>query len=161
MEKIDENRAAIPKRKVGRPEVYTQDLADKICAELSLGKSLRSVARQDWCPDTVTIFKWFRTHPEFLTQYTLAKEESADLVFDDVSDITDQEPERDDNGKIDPAWVNLQRLKVDARKWVASKLKPKKYGERVEHTGEGQSITLNLVSGVPEPKTIEASVERP
>lgn len=47
----------------------------------------------------------------------------------------------DDKGvaRIDSAWVAWQRNRVDARKWVASKLKPKAYGERVQVAGDADS----------------------
>jgi hypothetical protein len=111
----------------GRPSDYTQELADRICAQLSDGKSLRSVCKADDMPSTVTVFSWLRTHEEFLNQYTRAKEESADALTDEMLDIADDvegDSQRD-------------RLRVDTRKWIASKLKPKKYGDKLEHDVSG------------------------
>jgi hypothetical protein len=78
-------------------------------------------------PSTVTVFSWLRTHEEFLNQYTRAKEESADALTDEMLDIADDvegDSQRD-------------RLRVDTRKWIASKLKPKKYGDKLEHDVSG------------------------
>ncbi len=106
----------------GRPSQYNQELADKICEQLADGMSLRSVCKAEGMPDKSTIFNWFRTRPEFLDQYTRAKEESADALSDEMVDIADDKtgyPQRD-------------RRRSDTRKWLSSKLKPKKYGEKVD-----------------------------
>lgn len=73
----------------GRPSEYNQELADRICAELAQGYSLRTVCAADDMPSVKTIFNWFRTYPDFLQQYTRAKEESADAMADEVIDIAD------------------------------------------------------------------------
>lgn len=92
-------------------------------------------------PDKQTVFRWFGKYPNFRDQYAIAKEECAEAYADELTDITDANPERDDTGKIDSAWVAQQRLRVDTRKWIASKLKPKKYGERI-HTEVSGKLSL-------------------
>jgi hypothetical protein len=91
-------------------------------------------------PCVTTVFSWLRKYPEFLKQYETAKEESADLHAEDMLDIADNgsndwmaanDPENAgyrSNGE----HIQRSRLRVDTRKWIASKLKPKKYGDRVQ-----------------------------
>ena len=62
----------------GRPTLYTKELADVICQRLSEGLSMRTVCKDEDMPCAATLFTWMRIHPEFLVQYTRAKEESAD-----------------------------------------------------------------------------------
>lgn len=108
----------------GRPSDYTQDIADEICEKLAYGQSLRSICEgSDSLPSARTVFRWLREHEEFCQQYARAKEESADSMVDDIVRIADNEEED----------AQSRRVKIDARKWVASKLKPKKYGDKV-HT---------------------------
>jgi transposase-like protein len=130
----------------GRPTDYTQEKADAICHMLSDGMSLRSVCRQDGMPEAKTVFNWMRRFPEFLQQYARAKDESADALVEQMMDIADDEPPRLESGAIDNAAVQHQRLRVDVRKWAASKLKPKKYGDKlhaeVEHTGNVGGVML-------------------
>lgn len=120
---------------MGRPSDYTQELADAICAQLAEGISLRTVCKAEEMPDASTVFRWLRSKPEFCEQYTRAKEESAEAFSEDMLEIADDktgDPTRD-------------RLRVDTRKWLASKLKPKKYGEKVETTHEaGDSLQALL-----------------
>lgn len=101
-----------------------------------------------------TVYKWISDYPEFLNQYTRAKEESAEALAEDMLDIADESPiavETDKDGnvvgtKLDSAGVARNRLRVETRKWVASKLKPKKYGDlsKLELTGrDGGSIEVD------------------
>ena len=109
---------------MGRPSDYTQELADSICARLADGMSLRTICKAEDMPDASTVFRWLRTKPDFCEQYTRAKEESTEALSEDMLEIAD-----DKNG--DP---QRDRLRIETRKWLASKLKPKKYGDKVDLT---------------------------
>lgn len=104
----------------GRPSIYSNELCDTICNRIALGESLRSICRDAGMPDLSTVIKWRREKPEFFAQYEKAQEDRADTLSDDICDIADS---------ATPEYASVAKLQVDARKWVASKLKPKKYGE--------------------------------
>lgn len=129
----------------GRPTDYTPDLASDICRRLAAGESMRSVCRDDDKPCMSSVFNWLRDIPEFMAQYDRAKVESADALVEDMLDIADNQVAQplivdgkplEVDGKIvmiaDSVGVQHARLRVDTRKWAASKLKPKKYGDRQE-----------------------------
>lgn len=128
---------------MGRPSDYSQELADRICSELADGLSMRTICKADDMPDKSTVFRWIRTNEEFRNQYTRAKEESADALTDEMLDIADDASndwmERDD-GRLDYNGDHIQRsrLRIETRKWIASKLKPKKYGDKVTHEGNDE-----------------------
>lgn len=109
----------------GRPTDYTPELAAKICLHISEGKSLRSFCRADDAPDASTIFDWIHRHSEFAKQYARAREAQAEHWADELVELAD-----------DATDAQKARLQIDTRKWVASKLLPKKYGERqqIEHS---------------------------
>lgn len=136
----------------GRPSTFTQDLADRICAELCIGRSLRSISREGWAPSTQTVFRWLREHDGFRDQYARAKDEAADAMAEEITDIADTPPAYGPDGKIDNGDVQNRRLQIDARKWVAAKLKPKKYGDKVEVGGTGKdgAVLVQVVTGVPD-----------
>lgn len=127
---------------MGRPSIYTQELADKICAELSEGKSLRTVCAGEGMPDLKTIFSWFRIHKEFLQHYARAKEESAEADEEKLEDIGDTAIEEAKNAdpKAASAVVQAYKLKADNIKWAMSKKKPKKYGEKLDMTTNGKDL---------------------
>jgi hypothetical protein len=127
----------------GRPSAYSPEIATALCTRLINGQSLRSVCRDLSMPSISTVYEWLFVHPQFSEQYTRAKEDQADTYADEIIDIADNSsadliPGEDGKMRVDHEAINRSRLRVDARKWVASKLKAKKYGERVEqlHVGD-------------------------
>lgn len=134
---------------VGRPTIYSIELADVICSLIAEGRSMRSIARDELMPVSSTLFRWLREHEAFKEQYEIAKQECADMFAEDIIDIADDNSQdyvdvTDENGatgatRLNTEHVQRARLRVDARKWVASKLKPKKYGDKIsqEVTGAG------------------------
>jgi len=140
--------------KQGRPSTYSDLIAAEICGEISEGKSLRSICKADKMPSCSTVFLWLSKHPEFSEQYARAREEQADAIADECLDIAETEPD-----------VQRARLKIDVRKWCASKMKPRKYGDRItqEHTGLGGGPIQNtwVVNPIkPEEVLVETLDER-
>jgi hypothetical protein len=121
----------------GRPTDYTPELADTICAHITDGWSMRRICREDWSPQMTTIFRWLRENDEFRKQYEAAKDIQSDAFVEDILDIADTPAALNEKGGVDSGDVADKRLRIDTRKWIASKLKPKKYGEKVEQTMQG------------------------
>lgn len=118
--------------KPGRPTTYNEHIAKEICdaiASSELGLMHLCNKNPHW-PNRSTIFLWRRTHKEFAIMYDQAKEDQTEVVVEYMQELMD-EPHKyiDDNG-INKVDIQLLRLKVDAIKWQASKLKPKKFGEQ-------------------------------
>lgn len=129
---------------IGRPSGYSPELADRICEELAKGRSMRSIGKDENMPSITTMFTWIRQYPEFAAQYDRAKEESADCHADEIIDIADdgsndwmQTNDPDNPGwKLNGEHVARSRLRVDSRKWIASKLKPKRWGDKIAVGGD-------------------------
>jgi hypothetical protein len=91
-------------------------------------------------PDCATVFRWIRVKEGFREQYTRAKEESADALLEETLDIADDGSNdwMESNDPNNPGYrangehVQRSRLRVDTRKWAMSKLKPKKYGDKLD-----------------------------
>ena len=141
-------KIAVPKNKMGRPSIYSKDLTDRICVRLALGESIRSICKDEEMPSQALIYLWLNRHPEFLEQYTRAREEQAETHADEIVDIADETPatvpvfDKDGNQidiKLDSAYIAWQKQRIDSRKWNASKQRPKKYGDRVTHGGDDES----------------------
>ena len=124
---------------MGRPSLYTEELANEICVRLGLGESLRKICLDDHIPSLATVMTWLSRKPDFLEQYTRAREIQAETQFDELIDIVDQPPELSyvtgKNGeqievKFDSTYVAWMKLRVDTRKWTAARMAPKKYGEQ-------------------------------
>lgn len=135
---------------MARPTKYTKKLGDKICAAIAGGKPLVKICKKSEMPSTVTVYAWLRKHPEFLNNYEIAKSDQADYMVDEMLEIADE---------AEPENVQVQRLRVDTRKWAASKFKPKKYGDSstIDVTSGGDKIENNwnveFVNAAPESKS--------
>jgi len=122
-------------KKIGRPSVYTERVAQRICKHIVSGKSLNQICKLKDMPTVTTVYRWLQKHGEFSDMYARAREDAADTLADQIIAIADN-PDLDHNQK---------RIMVDARKWIASKLKPRKYGDRVELAGDsGAPIRIVL-----------------
>lgn len=144
---------------MGRHTEYTEEMAGRICEMIADGKSLRSICLLTDMPVKSTVFKWLTQNQSFADQYAHARDAQADVIFDEILDIADEEvtmvragkhkPGAGDDEQVevifDSTAVQRNRLRVDARKWMAGKLRPKVYGEKqsLEHTGpDGGPIEL-------------------
>lgn len=141
--------------KMGRPSVYTEELAHEICVRLGSGESLRKICLDERIPSIATVMSWLTKKPDFLEQYTRAREIQAETQFDELIDIVDQPPElshiTNKDGelvevKFDSSYVAWMKLRVDTRKWTAARMAPKKYGEhkQAEQTQDLTVIDVNV-----------------
>lgn len=140
--KTPETQATPQKKKIGRPTDYTQGIALVICTRIAEGESLREIVKTEGMPDRSTIYDWLMRHQEFADLYARAREDQADTLADEIIAIADEQPEiivvtDKKTGaviehKLDNAFLQWQKNRIDARKWTAMKLKPRKYGEKVQ-----------------------------
>ncbi len=126
----------------------TPEIVTEVCRRIADGESLRQI-----CADG-KVSKWcFLEHlgknTEAANQYARAREEQADHYAEEIVAIADQAPGQTEHG-TDSGAVQHQKLRVDARKWVASKLRPKVYGDKIqqEHTGPN-GTPIQIITGVP------------
>lgn len=127
-------------KKTGRPSDYSEGKALEICRRLSEGESLRSICRDKDMPDKTTVLRWLSQHEEFRTQYAHAREMQTEHWAEEILDIADDgsnDTYKDKDGapRVDQEVIARSRLRVDTRKWLMSKLAPKKYGDKVELGG--------------------------
>lgn len=135
--------------KRGKPALlYDPKVGDEICERLTNGESLRRISADSHIPAASTIFKWLIANEGFAEQYARAREAQADTLADEIIDIAD-DTEFDtttgkDGGEVaNTEWISRSKLRVDARKWVAAKLKPKKYGDKLDLTSGGEKLGLS------------------
>lgn len=131
----------------GRPSKYTKELGDNVCEGIANGWSIRSVCDKEDMPALTTVFKWIREIPEFTQQYAKATEERSEAHNESLLEMGDEAIEKAQN--VDPkasgAVVQAYKLKADNFKWSMSKMKPKKYGDKVDVTSAGEAIKGNTI----------------
>ena len=100
---------------------YTEAMGDKICSMIAAGESVLKLSKTKGFPTQQTIFKWRNLVPEFAEKYARAREQQMEAWAEEIVKLADQ---------ANSETFNAQRLKVDTRKWLMSKLAPKKYGDK-------------------------------
>lgn len=111
------------KKKRGRPaRDYDPKVADRILEQIIAGKSLRRICAAKHMPGTTTVMKWLRETPEFQQRYARAREEQAEGYADELVDLA---------RKATADNAHAIRVRADIIKWVCSKLKPQRYGDRL------------------------------
>lgn len=121
---------------IGRPTLYTPELAQRVCdlvATHTIGLS-HICKKYPELPCRDTIYEWRWKHKDFSDKYADAKRQQAELMAEEIADIADDGTsdyyeDKDGNLKLDSEHVQRSRLRVDTRKWIACKLLPKVYGE--------------------------------
>lgn len=145
--------------KVGRPTLYTKELAELICervATSTIGLA-RLCATYDDLPEKITINSWRKRYPEFSSQYAQSKLFQADLLAEECLEIADDDSfdTRVDavsgNEVCNTEFIARSRLRIDTRKWLAAKLLPKQYGQMVEENNHNdKSIVVTIVDRLSE-----------
>ncbi len=131
----------------GAVSIFTVALFTTICDRISHGESLRSVCRDPAMPSKSTVLRWLREKPELRDRYVQARDDLMEYWASDILEIAD-------DGTLDlvpglnkygdevmvPNHANVQRdrLRIDSRKWLLSRLKPQVYGDHlaVDVSGE-------------------------
>jgi hypothetical protein len=134
----------VQKRSVGRPTVFGIDNPcwQTICEQMSVGKSLSTAIKAEGMPSYHAVMLMIKNNPEFRAMYEKAIENRADRLAEEILELADEQMPDGLEGPMASAWVQQKRMQVDARKWVASKLKPKVYGDRIDMTVTDTRISV-------------------
>lgn len=139
----------------GRPEYWVEE-KKKLAIEIIIsricdGESLRSIlqyANREILPSPAVFLKWVAEDEQLQKQYARAMEVRAEILFDEILDISDEsnaDLDIGDDGKLRTIGEAIQRsrLKIDARKWALSKMNPKKYGDKQEIDHKSSDGTMS------------------
>lgn len=115
---------------MARPTTYSEEIADQICERLMDAESLRSICEDERMPSRTTVHRWMVEIEGFGAKCARAREIQADTLFDDIQEVADSG---------NPDDVQRAKLRVAAMQWRASKLAPKKYGEKLALAGDDEN----------------------
>lgn len=120
---------------------FNETVADQICGRMAEGETLRQICRDAAMPARSTVYRWLSKNPPFADQYARAREALVESWADEIIDIaddgtTDYITKVGRNGAeyeaVDQEHIQRSRLRVDARRWLLSKLNPGQYGDHME-----------------------------
>ena len=140
--------------KLGRPSTTpNQIIVEEIINWIAHGNTLRSYCRQKNKPNWRTIYNWLeKDDGDFIARFAHARDMGADAIAEECLEIIDAPPPlcgSEGNTRLDPAAVQMQKNRVEARLKLLAKWNPKKYGDKVglDHTGD---IKLVINTGIPQ-----------
>ena len=115
-----------------------------VCELVSGGESVRKACEAAGVPKT-NFLRAVEENQEWQDQYARARQKGADAEFERLQDLADELPPLDAHGKTDSGWVQWNKLRIDTAKWMLSKKRPERYGDRVELEHKGQmGLTINI-----------------
>ncbi|WP_425280324.1 hypothetical protein [Sinorhizobium fredii] len=120
---------------------------EQILEKLSIGKSLREICSAEGMPSESLARKWVMQDEDFGAQYARAREAGMEALADEILQIADsQEGDilKTEDGReiVNHDAIQRARLRVDTRKWLMSKIAPKKYGDRLDLNHSGSIDTM-------------------
>lgn len=138
----------------------SKDQFDSILDAISTtDNGLRKICAENGCFNQ-DFYRYMNKHPEEMGRYAHAKELQADVIFDSLTDIADDsmnDTTKDEEGniRVNHEIVKRSALRVDTRKWVLAKSRPKKYGDstKVEHSGGVLIAGARVIDLIPEEET--------
>ena len=137
----------------GRPPyAWTEEVEAEIFERIANGEATRTICQDEWLPAWSTLNKRLASDAEFASRYARAKEDQADKIFEECLAIADSQEgdiiKVDGKEMVNHDAIARAKLRIDTRKWMAGKLRPKVYGEKLDLTHanpDGTPITFKTV----------------
>ena len=150
-----ENSVSMASKTVGRkgaPTIKTPEVLDAILAGISLGKSARTMCIEVGISQRV-LWNWLANDQELMRNYLRAKELCVDAYAEEIIEISDdgsRDTYLDEKGRevVNREVIARAQLRIDARKWYAARLAPKKYGDKLPVTHEAADAKKTVVHSV-------------
>lgn len=144
---------------------FSQELFDKICEKIATSsQSTRSTCKENLINAT-TFYRWINKDEEtgryggkLRNTYARAKEDQVEYLVDEMLEIADDGSndlmtitKGDASYEMEDKEVtNRSKLRIDVRKFIASKLKPKKYGDSIDVKSNGEAIQQVVIYQLPD-----------
>lgn len=133
--------------RIGRPSVYSEQIAEIICSRIAGGESLITICKDDDMPSERSVFRWLSdpARSAFRQDYERARETWADAMLERMLAIADDgtnDTARDEEGreKVNHDHIARSKLRVDTLKWAMARMAPKRYGDKLDLTVDDKRL---------------------
>lgn len=127
---------------MGRDSLFTQEIADEICARLADGETLRQICRDERMPHWTTVYDWKEANEEFSLRIARAREAGHDAIAQEclaIADDTASDTIATENGdRANAEWISRSKLRIETRLKLLAKWDPKRYGDKMDINHGGQ-----------------------
>ena len=146
--------------KLGRPKINLKaspykETIEEVLFWISSGQTLRAYCRQKNKPCYATIYSWMNIENdensiEFSKRFAYARERGAEVIGEGLIELMNETPRMigEDDKRIDPAWVQLQKAKADVTLRLLSKWSSR-YSDKVIGIDKAD-INVQVITGVPQ-----------
>jgi hypothetical protein len=152
-------RDTVAKAKRGRPSLYTRELADIICSRMAGGETLNQICRDPSIGvGAQTVRDWaIQDVDGFSVRYARAREQLMDFWEDEAIEIADdgRNDWEEREGKRGETYIALNKeaidrskLRVDTRKWLLTKLRPTRFGDKIDLKHDGTTAFLTMLQHI-------------
>lgn len=144
----EKNNAQFEQKETTTRVNFSEDVFAEMLERIACGESVRAICDEPGFPSRKTFYGWVLRNDDLRERYETALVARHYALADETLEIADEPVGALESGATDSGAVQKQRLQVDTRKWILSKLVPKKYGDRIQQevTGDGggpvQVLTL-------------------
>ena len=146
-----------------RKEKIFQRIIDELIND---GKAIRDILQESWSPSPSTFFQWLEDDEAKTKQYARAYKAKAEVLFDEmmhiaftpeIGEITKmiQRGNKKEMEKTRADMIAHRTLKVNTIKWALSKMEPKKYGDKVDITTDGEKVNTSIPLVMEDGRTYE------
>lgn len=123
---------------------FSEELISTIFSRVSSGESINKICSEPSMPSRKSFFEWVSTNDDVRRRYDLAIIARTDYYAEEIIEIADDSSrdiyvDEDGNERTNTEVVARSKLRMDARKWFVSKMNPKKYGDKLELSGDADS----------------------
>ena len=115
-------------KKIRAVDVLPQVGAEHLCDRVANGEFYHAIAN-DYGISQGALSYWLECNAP--NEYAHARELRAEHIVEELIGIADEEPGYTNQGGTDTGAVQHAKLRIDTRKWLASKMLPRKYGDRI------------------------------
>ena len=123
-----------PSRSIEEREIIARQVFNEMRQGLSAYKACVKVGVPQG-----TFNGWLNEDEELAEDYARAREELHEFIAAEIMAIADAPVPSNEKGGVDPGAIQKQKLQVDTRKWLLSKLAPKKFGDKIELSGDANN----------------------
>ena len=135
--------------------LWSDEIEGEIFDRIAKGQAVRTICLDDWLPSERAFYNRLASDKEFVQQYAHARERQADAIFEQCLEIADQYEQSAEKQEGGTDHIARAKLRIDTRKWMAGKLRPKVYGDKItaEHTGDPDApIIIAIQRQIVDPK---------
>ncbi len=133
------------RNKGGRPRVLTDADWQRVIDGLESGLSLRATCKRRGTPSVKSVLQRVTREREgFGERYAQAREIGLLQMEEEMLQMADGTEAQETDPKLANAQVQRDRLRIETRKWVMSKMRPDRYGDRVALAGDSRGAPIRL-----------------